>query len=139
MFEITYDEIKINNYQICETCGEALEKDNDHVTVKGREKEVAIDPMFWKHSDKDVYHALIMIGDRYHFLCKTDEFDNKTLKRVRSIANEDHKYWTLSVKGQIYNIVEYNDAGYEIISEDGKIVKNEEVEAMVFNHMISRG
>jgi len=139
MFEINYNELKINNYTICESCQKAIEKENGKVKIKGRTNEIFVDPMFWKHSDKDVYHALIMIGKRYHFLCQTNEFDTETLKRIRSNTNEEHKNWTLAVKGKIYHIIEYDNAGYEIISEDGTIVKNEEVEAMIFNHMISRG
>ncbi len=59
------------------------------------------------------------------------------MKRIRPLENEESNMWSISVNGKIYKIVEFEDDNYEILNSDGTIVKDEEIEAKVFNFMMS--
>ena len=70
------------------------------------------------------------------FLCGTDEFDEKSLKRLIPIKKHEDFSWKIFIQGHLYHVVEYGDA-YELLHEDGSIVKNEQIEAILFNHMFA--
>jgi len=42
----------------------------------------------------------------------------------------------MSINGKLFFIIEGENDVYEILNEDGTIVKDEEIEAIVFNHMM---
>lgn len=133
---VTYEEIIEKNYPLCEKCREYLEKSNGTITVSGQGIVQEIRPVLWKHSELDVYHGWILAGERHIFLCGTDEFDEITLKRIRPLKREEINSWNLFINGSMYTVVEGDDSNYEILSEEGTIVKDEEIEARVFNHMM---
>mgnify|MGYP001545971728 CR=1 FL=1 len=132
----TYEEIKKCKLTICPKCKEILEKNNGKIPITGESKITNFKPKMWKHSERDVYHAWILIEGRHVFLCGTDEFDELTLKRIRPLEMEDSNIWNISINGKSLKIIEYENERYEILYEDGTIVKDEEIEAKVFNHMM---
>lgn len=115
-------------------CSAIMEANNGAVDIEGMNTVHDFQPIMWRHSDHDVYHALIDVGPRHVILCQTDEFDEQTLKRIKPLSMEGDGF-SISVKGDIYRIVELDDGRYEILNTDGTIVKDEEVEAHVFNYM----
>ncbi len=133
---VTYKDIIEKNYPFCEKCREHLEKGDGSVAVSGQGSLAEIKPVLWKHSELDVFHAWILVGERHIFLCGTDEFDEISLKRLRPLKREEINSWNLFIHGAMYIVVEGDDSNYEILNEEGIIVKDEEIEARVFNHMM---
>jgi len=131
----TYDEIIRQNLSICSKCSKILAVNHGVVIVKGSGSELQINPAMWKHSENDVYHALIRVNEKYVFLCGTADFDRISLKRIRPIRREDINSWNLFIDGKMYFIIESENRVYEILNEDGTIVKDVEIEAKVYNHM----
>ncbi len=136
MNELTYDQIKNNNLRVCPVCSEILEKNDGKIIIHDAESHIEITPRMWKHSEHDMFHALFLTEGRHFFLCNTDEFDENTLERIKFKNEEDAVRWSISIRGKIYCLTEFNDETYIILNDDGTILKDEEVEAMVFNYMM---
>jgi len=136
MPNLTYKEVIDENKPICEKCAEILKRNNGTVNISSDDSNINFSPQMWRHSIMDVYHAWVLIEDRYIFICGTNEFDEKNLKRIRPLKMEENYSWTISIKGKIYQIIEFEGQGYEILNEDRTIVKDEEIEAKVFNYMM---
>ena len=135
MPEKSYEEIISEKLPLCPECAVLLEKNNGMVHIHEPGKTISVRPIMWNYSEKDYYHAIVRIDGRNIFLCETDEFDEKSLKRIIPRKRDDVNEWNISLKGKLYRIVCSEDDSYEIINEDGTIVKDEEIEASVFMHM----
>jgi hypothetical protein len=120
---------------ICPQCYDILIKYNGLIPIEG-ENVQSVEPKLWKHSEKDLYHAWVKVHNRHVILCGSHEFDEMTLKRIRPIKKEENEIWNISIRGNIYQIYELGEDGYEILDEEGMIVKDEEIEARVFTYMI---
>ena len=136
MPDLSFNEVIASGYKICESCKKILEEQEGLVTVCSMSGELQVNPIMWRHSELDMYHGRIEVGDRHIFLCGTDEFDEKTLKRIRPLKREEINSWNLFINGAMYTVVEGDDSNYEILSEEGTIVKDEEIEARIFNYMM---
>ncbi len=136
MPEITIQEIIDRKLPFCERCREVLESNGGSVIVSASDFHESVKPVMWKHSELDVYHAWVLVGERHVFLCGTDEFDEISLKRLRPLKREEIDTWNVYIHGAMYTVVEGDDNNYEILNEEGTIVKNEEIEARIFNHMM---
>jgi|GEM_PF-1990944 len=119
---------------ICPICYDIIIKNNGFIPVQG-ENVQSIEPRMWKHSEKDLYHGWIKVHNRYIILCGSQEFDELTLKRIRPLQKEENEIWNISIKGNMYQIYELGDDAYEILDDEGLIVKDEEIEARVFTYM----
>ena len=132
-----YKEILEQKLPLCEKCREVMEENEGTILIEGNIEETRLVPRMWKHSELDLYHAWIRVNDRHIFLCGSDEFDELTLKRIRPLKREDINSWTVAIHGKTYHVIEGEDSAYEILNDDGTIVKDEEIEAKVFNHMVN--
>jgi hypothetical protein len=120
---------------MCPDCRAVLEAHNGEVEVENAISISYMAPELWRHSERELWHACIRVHDRYIFLCATDEYDEKTRKRLKPMKHGENYIWKFFKNGRLYQIVEY-DHHYEILSDAGAIVKDEQIEAVVFNHMI---
>jgi hypothetical protein len=134
---ISYEEALESGHPICERCREILEMTGGKIAVQGFDSVHEIEPNMWKHSLRDKFHAIVYMGFRHVFLCDSPEFDQISLKRIRPIIREGSETWSLSIDGRLFYVAETDEGMYEILNEDGTIVKDEVIEARIFNHMMS--
>lgn len=132
---ISFKDTLESGFPVCERCREILDMTGGKIAVQGLNMVYEIEPNMWKHSLKDKFHAIVYMGFRHVFLCDTSEFDLISLKRIRPLIREGSETWSLSIDGRLFHITETNEGTYEILNEDGTIVKDEVIEAKIFNHM----
>jgi len=136
MPDLSYKDVVLNGHPVCSACKVILEKENGDIEVRFLGQSLKAEPVMWRHSELDMYHGWIKVGERHVFLCGTDEFDEMTLKRIRPLKREEINSWNIFINGSMYTVVEGDDSNYEILNEEGTIVKDEEIEARVFNYMM---
>jgi hypothetical protein len=135
MIPLSFEEINEKGLPVCSACRTILENEGGSVEISGFGEAAVVRPRMWRHSERDVYHAWVYMAGRHVFLCGTDEFDERTLKRVKPLKLEKNISWQVAINGKIYTITDYGDDRYEILNPDGSLVKDEEIEARVFNYM----
>jgi hypothetical protein len=134
---ISYKEALESGFPVCGRCREILEMTGGKIAVQGLHTVYDVEPNMWKHSLRDKFHAIVYMGFRHVFLCDTPEFDQISLKRIRPIIREGSETWSLSLGGKLFYVAETDEGMYEVLNEDGTIVKDEVIEARIFNHMMS--
>ncbi len=135
MIPLSFEEIDGKGLPICSACRAILEDEGGRIDISGYGETSVLRPRMWRHSGWDIYHAWVYLAGRHVFLCGTDEFDEKTLNRVRPLKLEKNISWQVAVKGKIYTIADYGDDRLEILNPDGSLVKDGDIEARVFNYM----
>ncbi len=136
MSDLSFKDVMSKGHPVCSICRAILEKEKGTIEVNSLGQCVQVEPVMWRHSELDMYHGWIKVGERHILLCGTDEFDEMTLKRIRPLKREEINSWSLFINGEMYTVVERDDSNYEILNEEGTIVKDEEIEARIFNHMM---
>lgn len=134
---ITFNDVLESGLPMCNKCRALLENEKGTVEIVGIDVEQHFRPRMWRHSERDVFHAWIYIAGRHVILCGTDEFDERTLKRIKPLKIDDNLSWQIFIDGKTYTILDHEDGTYEILNQDGTIVKDEIIEARVFHYMMN--
>jgi len=67
MAVLSYEEVLEKGYSICRECEEILARNRGSVTVEGIDRYPDVKPRMWRHSERDYYHAWVMVEDRHVF------------------------------------------------------------------------
>jgi len=132
---LSYDEIKKKGFFFCEKCAEHLDRNHGKVLIETATSVIETNPILWRHSELEEYHATFKIDGKTYFICGNNLYDPITLKRLVPDTKNTKNEIDLYIKGVIYKVLIISREEYAILNSNGSILKDSEIEGIIYNHM----